>query len=241
MSRYPTFHRARSAGAGRRALVLAGLSSLGGCLTPNADWAGDPIDKPPPGMVLQGMVGLSFVEPDGEELYGGIGQTQSSDDATMPTLGAAFQYPLTGQRVRVGMEGGFSLGWQGDFDSAVLGNGAAVIVVDSELVLWDVFVGLFADMFVGERWRLYAGAGPLMQFGSIDADYDDPLLGRQSLDDDGFGGGFYLRTGIDFELYPGTYVGFGYRVLDTELDFSSPLGDLPLWTQQLVFTVSQRH
>jgi opacity protein-like surface antigen len=213
----------------------------GACVAPSRRWEAPAPDVPPVGMSVQGLVGLAEVEPRDFGFDTGSGQVQDADDATMPLIGGVFQYALAGRGPRIGLEGGFTFGWQGDFDAVLVQSGTLVVRLDNELVLWDLFGGVFADAMLGERVRVYAAAGPLLQVGSIDSRWDDPISGPQRVDDDGFGGGLYARGGIELALRPGLFIGLGYRVVDSQLDFGSPFGDVELRAEQIFLTVTESY
>jgi opacity protein-like surface antigen len=84
----------------------------------------------------------------------------------------------------------------------------------------DIFVGLYGDTMLGDKTRIYVGAGPLLQWVNLNIDWDDPGSGHVHTSESGFGYGYYARTGIDFMVRPGMYVGLGARWIDAQADFN---------------------
>lgn len=147
--------------------------------------------------------------------------------------------PMRGERLKLGFEGGFTLGWQGDTGFVSVGNGTVVVVSDNDLFVMDVFVGAFAELFLGEKIRVYGGAGPLLQFGAVDMEFfDESDNSYVDISESGFGGGIYTRAGIELELSRGTFVGFGVRWLDSSVSLGSKLGNLDFQGVQAALTVT---
>lgn len=201
------------------------------------DWRRDA--SPPHGVLVTGMFGLSELEVTDIELSPALGDIDSAEDASLPTIGAVVQKPLAGRRLRFGLEGGFTLGWDGDVEAIVIGSGGAIIAADNDFLLTDLFGGAFADLALGERVRLYAGLGPLMQFASVDAEWSDPVLGDVDVSEDGFGGGYYARTGFEIDLGSGLSLGLGVRFVDSSIDLGSEIDEVEFEELQYLLTATR--
>ena len=68
----------------------------------------------------------------------------------------------------MGAELMFSLSGRADAAAFVVGGGGAAVAIDVDLLIVEIFGGPFVSMDLGEKWRLYGAAGPVLQF----ADYD---------------------------------------------------------------------
>jgi opacity protein-like surface antigen len=154
----------------------------------------------------------------------------------LPVIGGGAQLKLGGERIDLGLEGMLSFSWSSDAAAFVVGGGGAAVAVDVDLLIFELYGGPFASLFLGDELRLYGGAGPIMQW----ANYDQDDL-NDVLDDDGsgFGYGWYARTGLEFALESRTFLGFGVRWSDTSVDLGSSLGDLEIDGLQAVITVSR--
>ncbi|TAH36002.1 MAG: hypothetical protein EYC70_12200 [Planctomycetota bacterium] len=183
--------------------------------------------------LLQGFVGWSaFTD---VEVDGGTTDVDgdSGDLDSIPLIGGGGQFKLGGERLDFGLEGLLSLGGRANATAFAAGGGGAAVAVDVDLLLFELYGGPFASMFLGEKLRVYAAGGPLMQF----AEYDQQG-GTFDNDGSGFGAGFYARTGLEFVLPSRTLVGFGVRWSDSSVDLSGGLGDLEIQGLEALITVS---
>jgi len=106
-------------------------------------------------------------------------------------------------------------------EAFAFGSNGAVVVADTDLWLTDLFGGVYGDIELGDRLRIYAGVGPTLQFGSIDYDYDDPVLGHVSINDDGFGTGYYSPSASSSRSAQAMAIGASYRYVDSNIDFAA--------------------
>src|SRR6185436_15697759 len=120
-----------------------------------------------------------------------------------------------------------------------VGGGSVVVVADNDIFLFDFFGGPFFDLMLGQRTRVYVGAGPLLQWGSVDLDWNQPIQGHVHSSDSGFGVGWYARTGIEFAMRPGLQIGFGIRWVDSYLDLSGDIDRLDFEGEQYYLTVTE--
>jgi len=182
--------------------------------------------------LMQGFIGVteySKVESDGTSGIDG----DKGDLDSFPLIGGGAQWKLGGDRVDLGIEGFFGLSGEADAAAFVVGGGGAVVAVDVDLLLVDIYGGPFASVFLGERWRLYGSAGPLLEF----ADYEQSGSGGGS--ESAFGYGLYARSGLEFYIPHFGYLGFGARWSNSEVDLGGDFGDLEIDGLQLMVTVSR--
>lgn len=209
--------------------VPAAAEQLEDELVASEDWLaqGPPPPRPQTGgssrwrkgaALLQGYFGASI---NNLERNGG-GVRVEADDVELPSIGGGGQWKLAGDRIDIGLEGMLGFNWRASSTAFVVGGGGAAVAVDVDMFLMDLYGGPFASMFLGDSLRVYAGAGPMMQW----AFYDE--RGFSSQDGSGFGVGYYARTGLDFELGRGSYLGFGVRWSDSSIDVGGNLGDVDL-------------
>lgn len=192
---------------------------------------------PSEGTRIQGMIGLTEVTDVSVGLDPALGEIRDDGVAQLPMIGGVFMRPLGGDRLKFGVEGGFTVGWENDTGVVAINNGNLLVVSDNNLFLMDIFVGPFAELFVGERIRVYGGAGPLLQYGQVDVEFID----NNSFIDEtesGFGGGIYTRAGVEFDLGRGSLVGFGVRWLDSSVNLGGRMGDLDFQGVQFALTVT---
>lgn len=185
--------------------------------------------------LMHGFLGVSFFETvEVEDNGGGSIDGDRGDLDQLPLIGGGAQWKFGGERVDYGLEGLLSFSWRGDAEAFVIGGGGAAVAVDVDLLLFELYGGPFASTFLGEKLRLYGGAGPLLQF----ADYAQSGNGLAE-DGSGFGVGWYARTGLELMLPSRTLIGIGTRWSDTSVDLDGGLGDLEVEGLQAVLTVSR--
>jgi opacity protein-like surface antigen len=184
--------------------------------------------------VMQGFLGAyewNTVERSG----GDTPDVDGSDDdlSQLPAIGGGGQYKLLGNHLDFGFEAMISFGWRANATAFAAGGGGAVVAVDVDMFLIDLYGGPFLSMFLGDRVRVYGAAGPLMQWAEFDQN-------GENIDDSGsgFGTGWYARTGLELRVRPGLMVGGGIRWTDSSIDLNNGLGDLDLEGFQWAFTVS---
>src|SRR5262245_43392781 len=209
-----------------------------------------PPQGPPPGMVaaprpapasswrkgeaaLQGYIGAAFETLDTE---GGSIANLEDDDISFPTIGGGAQWKLAGDEIDFGAEGLLSFAWRGNVAAFAVGGGGAAVAVDIDTLIFDFYGGPFVGAFLGDKTRVYVGAGPLMRWCLYD---QDGPTGFTSGHGDGFGFGYYARAGIEFALSRGSMIGVCARWTDVEVDLNGPLGDLEAHGVEALLTISQ--
>jgi len=186
--------------------------------------------------MVQGYFGvLNLSQADRES--GSVAPVEGGDDfESIPTLGGGGMYKIGGQRIDWGIEGMLAFSGRANAAAFVAGGNGAAVAVDIDMMVFDLYGGPFASMFLGNRLRLYGAAGGLLQWASWDQDGPGAI---SSGDGDGFGSGVYARTGLEFLMNPGMLLGFGARWSESTVDLSGGLGDLDLEGVQYVVTLSR--
>jgi hypothetical protein len=167
----------------------------------------------------------------------GLGNHVDGDEGdvdSMPFIGGGGQYKLGGDRISFGIEGMFSFGGRANAAAVAVGGGGAVVAVDVDLLIFDLYGGPFVSIPLGDKMRVYGAVGPLLQW----ADYDQHGNNFHA-DGSGFGTGWYARTGFEFDVGSHTYLGFGARWSDTSIDLSGTPHDLDLEGLEYMITVSR--
>lgn len=185
--------------------------------------------------LMQGFLGVSFYDEVTRE-GGGTADVDgdSGDLDELPLIGGGAQFKLGGERLDYGLEAFFSLEGRANAAAFAVGGGGAVVAVDVDLLIVDVYGGPFVSTFLGDKLRAYAGAGPLIQFANYDQDIDSDTDSGS-----GFGTGWYARTGLELVLPSRTMIGLGVRWSDSTIDLGGDLGDLDIEGLQAVLTVSR--
>lgn len=182
--------------------------------------------------LMQGFIGASsFSRVETED---GSVDGDEGDVDELPLIGGGAQWKLGGRGVTFGLEGLLSFAWRANAEAFAIGGGGAVVAVDVDVLLFELYGGPFASLFLGDKLRLYGAVGPLLQF----ADYEQ-TGGGLAEDGSGFGAGWYARTGLEFALPSRTLIGFGVRWSDSSVDLDGDLGDLEIEGLQAVVTVSR--
>lgn len=188
--------------------------------------------------LAQGYIGAFFAE--SADLSGGtFPPIDPSDDAlaTMPSIGGGFQYKLGGNGVSFGLESMIDFAGRADALAFYTGSGGAVVAVDIDLASIGLGGGAFASAFLGERFRVYAAGGALMQWAWYDQDGQSEV---DTGDGDGFGVGWYTRAGFEYLLPDyATLLGIGGRWSETTVDLSGGFSDLDLRGAQALVTVTR--
>lgn len=191
--------------------------------------------------IVQGLIGVVEIDDDDLTLDDSLDAEFDSDSRTLPLLGGALQYPVWGgPRFQFGFEGGGTVAWESDRVRIATGGGTVIVVADNDLFLADAFVGLLFNVYLGRRFRAWVGAGPLLQWGCVDLEYEDAGV-PIDIEDSGFGTGVYARVGLEYEFKPNSWAGLSIRHVDSELDFGDGFENFEFESTQLVLSVSVRY
>ncbi len=185
--------------------------------------------------LLQGFFGVTSF--DRVSVDGGVAEPVDGDEGELdelPFIGGGGQWKLGGDRVDIGLEGLLSFAGRANAEAFVIGGGGAAIAIDVDLLIFEMYGGPFASVLLGENLRLYAAAGPLIQFADYEpADIDESESGS------GFGTGYYARAGIEIVLPSRTLLGVGVRWSDSTVELNHGFGDLDMEGLQAMITVSR--
>src|SRR5688572_7131331 len=164
--------------------------------------------------LLQGFFGATYFD----EVSFDRGGTEDVDGDEgdldqLPLIGGGAQWKLGGQGIDIGLEGLLSFAGRANAEAFVIGGGGAAIAIDVDMLIFEMYGGPFASVLLGETLRLYAAAGPLMQFADCEQDeFDDE---GETESGSGFGTGYYARAGFELVLPSYTLIGMGARWSDS--------------------------
>jgi len=188
--------------------------------------------------LVQGMIGIMDISGDPLEVESQFGSVASQGATSLPVFGAAVQLPQVGDRVQLGVEAGLTAGFEDDRAVVASSNGGALLVSDNDVLLVDAFAGVVGNVFVTPRLRIYAAGGPVLQYGRVDLEYVEVDSSLVSIGDSGFGLGVYARVGLEIEIGPGRFAGFGARWIDSRVDLGGGLQDYDFEALQIVFSMT---
>lgn len=196
------------------------------------------LDLGPPRIQLyrQGYVAVNFLDEfvrSGGSSFPGAG----NDLDRWPVVGGGGQWVLGGERIDLGLEALIAFGARANAGAFIIGGGGALIAIDLDFLVVDIYGGPFISSLLGERIRAFAGAGPLIQFAQYGQ--SDPSNTVPSESGSGFGVGYYARVGAEVRVRAGTFIGFGARWTDSEVDLSNGLGDVDIQGVELFVSVTE--
>ncbi|MFD2229098.1 hypothetical protein [Alkalimarinus sediminis] len=178
------------------------------------------------------------------------GEQAYADVPSMPFGGIQAQIPIAKQWFEYGFETGANISWKNDSFVFVATNNQAVIALKNQLFLMEVHGGVFAAIAPSSRFRVYAGAGPLIAFGHIDNNDDEPTnlpatqnvnvsidLGKSEND---ISLGVYGRAGVEYFTRSGFSFGAGVRRAKYDMDFGSVAGDIAFNDNLYFISLGQR-
>jgi hypothetical protein len=183
---------------------------------------------------MQGYFGASFYEISRDK-SGSIGDLQD-EDSTLPTIGGGAQWKLAGNQVDLGLEALIGFAGRGNVSAFASGPGGTLVAVDIDLLVFQFYGGPFFNVFLNEQCRVYVAAGPMMEWASYD---QSAVSGFSSSSGDGFGIGYYARTGFEFMISRGTMIGLGARWTDSTIDLDGGLGDLEVHGVEALLTLTR--
>ncbi len=198
-------------------------------------FAGFPLAWDPGQVLLQGYVGVKYlsdfsVNPSGSPPI----ELDEDEVEILPLVGGGAQLKLAGQALDFGLEGFIEFSGRSDLEAFASSGGSAVAVFDVSLLVVEIYGGPFVSLFAGDRLRLYAGAGPLLQWVGYDQDEDS----AEEESADGSGGGVYVRGGFEFLMPSRKLMGLGARWSESSVDLGDGFGDLDATGLELFFTYS---
>lgn len=186
------------------------------------------------GPLIQGFLGATAYDTVSRTGSNPVDVEGNSDGLDrLPLLGAGGQWKLGAEGFDYGLDGFLTA--QGRSNAAATATGqTSSVPIDVDVLAIDLCAGPFLSQSLGERFRVYGGAGPLLQL----AEYEQH---RNTVSEhgSGLGLGAYVRGGIDWILPSRTLIGLGARWSDTRTSLSGGLGDLKMEGFQLYLTIGR--
>jgi opacity protein-like surface antigen len=191
------------------------------------------IDRP---IILQFMVGEMVISNDDPRV--------SDGDYNIALFGVAAQKPFYGEITLIGIETGGLFNWKSEtraYAASGGGGGTVAISADINQFLFDYFFGGYVSLQPLKWFRLYAGAGPLLIYGSREYEEMDPITSQvETKSDSGFSGGVYGRAGIDIIISENFILGANIRGIKTGLSFNDTVGNVDVEGWQYFGVISFR-
>jgi len=185
-------------------------------------------------MILQFMVGEMVISNDDPRV--------SEGDYNVTLVGVAVQKPFFGEKSQAGIETGGLFNWKSETRAyAASGGGGGTIAVSADIdqFIFDYFFGGYVSLQPVKWFRMYAGAGPLLIYGSRETEEEDPETSLvETKSDSGFSAGVYGRAGIDIIIAEKFIIGAGVRSIQTGLSFDDTAGNVDVEGWQYFGVVS---
>ena len=156
----------------------------------------------------------------------GTGDPVSIDVSAIPQLGGAWMTLPKGERFQYGLECSFLLGFRIDkVNAASIGGSGLYISLSTSMWMFDLAGGGYASLFLdqNEKFRIYAGAGPLMTYVDYQSEREETDTGiteSYSTSESAFGLGLYARTGFEFRVHQQGMLGLGVRGTWSNIDLT---------------------
>jgi len=186
-------------------------------------------DLPWTGHVFYGRMNMQNDDPD---VGGG--------DYNIAIFGADAQKPLGQDGFQYGVETGVLFSLDSDvrrFSASSGSSGGSVSVsVDVNAFMVDYFFGGYVALEPVDRFRLYAGAGPLLIWAQRDTEPREPIpepFADES--DSGLGIGLYARAGLDIYMTDRWGAHAGIRATRTTLKLKDASQDVDIQGWQYYF------
>lgn len=171
------------------------------------------------------------------------------DFSSLPSGGIEAEYAYHRGFLHWGLNPGGSIAFKSD-DTNFSGGfteetgGVLAVEIDNSLLLMELHLGAYVRGRLHQRVTAYAAGGPMIMYGSHDVEdesVEPASAGEVDLDEtdaNDINIGYYARAGIDFEIGDNQYMGFGVRLMRTELDFDKTVGEIDIEGPQYVLTFS---
>jgi hypothetical protein len=185
-------------------------------------------------VVLQGFIGPGYVDSVSLEGASSDVEIDASEYDEIPVIGGGGQWKLGGERVDFGLELLFSVSWRTNAIAFASSGGGAIVAVDVDTLLGDLFGGPFVNVFLGPDFRVYAALGPTLQF----VDYTQQDAGGDRIESFGAGWGAYARTGFELRLPNEMFLGLAVRRNEVDVELDSDLGTFDVDSTQIVLTLT---
>ena len=216
-----------------KTLVLLSLSFLFVFITAPVRTNAEEVERP---IILQFMIGEMVISNNDLRV--------SDGDYNITLFGVAAQKPFYGEMTLVGIETGGLFNWKSETRAyAASGGGGGTIAISADInqFLFDYFFGGYVSLQPLKWFRLYAGAGPLLIYGSREYEENDPnTFQTETKSDSGFSGGVYGRAGIDIIISENFILGANIRGIKTGLSFNDTVGNVDVEGWQYFGVISFR-
>ncbi|MEW6076789.1 MAG: hypothetical protein AB1724_03150 [Thermodesulfobacteriota bacterium] len=221
----------------RHSLILGGVILCLGLMVPVWGFSGETGSQFLIGFTALDEDEIDFKEVEGLENFDLKDKMNLSD---MISIGAAGYSNLAGEKTALGVEYGAIFSGMADDVDSTTANGQTEMSADGSLLLFDIFLGPQINTRAGDKIRFYCGAGPLLMYGHISADFEqDGTEETDEIDisenDSALGVGGYLRFGAEFSISRDSALGMGFRWFTASLDFNDTLGDVDINGPQVFF------
>jgi len=156
----------------------------------------------------------------------GSGDPVTIDISAIPQLGGAWMTLPKEERFQYGLECSFLLGFRIDnVNAASIGGNGLYVSISTSMWMFDLAGGGYASLFLdqNEKFRIYAGAGPLMTYVDYRSERDETENGITEsfkTNESAFGLGVYARTGFEFRVHRYGMLGLGVRGTWSNVDLS---------------------
>ena len=169
----------------------------------------------------------------------------SDGDYNITLFGVAAQKPFYGEISQFGIETGALFNWKSETRAYAASGGGSwgtiAISTDINQFIFDYFFGGYISLQPIKWFRLYAGAGPLLIYGSRETEEKDPVTSQvETKSDSGFSAGVYGRGGIDIIITENFILGAGIRGTKTGLSFNDTIGHVDVEGWQYFGVISFR-
>jgi len=190
--------------------------------------------------LVQGLIGVMEFTDDTYTRTDSNGDSYLGKMPTIPVLGGMWQFGfIGGDTVSLGLETGILFGFDSYSTTLIGGGNGLYIHIKNQFFLIDGMVGLNLDIHPTNKFRLYAGAGPMLMFANLKTDNNDDEAGIDVVQDESSSAtdiGLYARIGAEFKITQTMLFGFQARYVDAELDFGQELGQFNMSGIQYMLT-----
>ena len=198
--------------------ILLSLTLLFIFVTGNAKTYAEEVERP---MILQFMIGEMVISNNDPQVRDG--------DYNVTLFGVAAQKSFYGEISQFGIETGTLFNWKSETRAYAAsgggGGGTIAISTDINQFIFDYFFGGYISLQPIKWFRLYAGIGPLLIYGSRETEEKNPATSQvETKSDSGFSAGVYGRGGIDIIITENFILGAGIRGTKTGLSFNDTVG-----------------
>jgi opacity protein-like surface antigen len=189
-----------------------------------------------PPMILQFMIGEMVISNDDPRI--------SDADYNVTLFGVAAQKPFYGEILQFGIETGGLFNWKSETRAyAASGDGGGTIAISTDInqFLFDYFFGGYVSLQPIKWFRLFAGAGPLLIYGSRETEEKNLVTSQaETKSDSGFSAGVYGRVGFDIIVAENFLIGASIRGTQTGLSFDDTVGHVDVEGWQYFGVISFR-